>query len=171
MYRTNTYKASPSTQRLFFLLLTLASIFLFACASENDAKGCKNTIREPRAADYLLHVLVDTPTEYLSDPPTSGPHKVWIAPRVIPRQLSPSEQLGILERGDILVQYKPRAVTDSQISTWETTISERAHLAPNSGLPSDFVMTAHLTKQICTDLTTAAINRFVEANVDSVQRN
>tara|TARA_B110000008_G_scaffold9399_1_gene9144 strand:- start:35 stop:550 length:516 start_codon:yes stop_codon:yes gene_type:complete len=171
MYRTNANEASPSTQRTFFLLLALASTFLFACASENEAKGCQNTIREPRAADYLLHVLVDTPTEYLSDPPTSGPHKVWIAPRFITRQLSPSEQLGILERGDVLVQYKPSAVTDSQISTWKTTVSERAHLAPNSDLPSDFVMTAHLTKQICTDLTTAAINRFVEANVDSGQKN
>ena len=171
MYRKNAYKASSSAQRLFFLLLALASAFLIACASENDAKGCQQAIGEPRAADYLLHVLADTKTQYLSDPPTSGPHKVWIAPRVIAKQLSPSEQVGILEHGDVLIQYKPRAVTSSQIATWETTISERAHLAPNSGLPSDFVMTAHLTKQICTQLTTAAINRFADANVDSIQKN
>jgi hypothetical protein len=171
MYRKNAYQASSPAQPLLFLLLALACTFLIACASENDAKGCQQTIREPRAADYLLHVLVDTGTQYLSDPPTSGPHKVWIAPRVIAKQLSPSEQLGILEHGDVLIQYKPRAVTNSQIATWKTTISERAHLAPNSDLPSDFVMTAHLTKRICTHLTTAVINRFAEAHVDSIQKN
>jgi hypothetical protein len=171
MYRKNAYEASSSPQPLFFLLLIVVSTFLVACAFGNDAKGCQKTIREPRAADYLLHVLVDTDTEYLSDPPTSGPHKVWIAPRVIAKQLSPSEQLGILEHGDILIQYRPSAVTNSQISTWETSVSERAHFAPNSGLPSDFVMTAHLTKQICTHLATEAIERFVEANLDAIQRN
>lgn len=131
-----------------------------ACSGDAAAGGCEPIRTEPLAADWLLHILPGGEASYVSNPPTSGPHTPWEAPALIGRALSPGEQVGVLETGDVLVQYRPTDVDPDRLEQIERTLPERAHLAPNPDLPSPVVFTAHLTKQECPRLDVEAIRLF-----------
>ncbi len=138
-----------------------AVLLVGACGDSDEGAACEGARSEPLAPDGLIHVLPGAETDYLSDPPTSGPHIAWNAPAVIDRVLSPAEQVGVLESGDVLVQYRPNDVEAEAVAELESQLPDRAHLAPNPALPAPVVFTAHLIKQTCSTLDTEALDRFI----------
>ena len=113
------------------------------------------------ASDSLLHVLPGADPTYLTDPPTSGPHQAWAPPPILDRELSLPEQVGILERGEVLIQYLPGSANASEIDEIAQGLAVGAHLAPNSTLNRPVVLTAWLTKAECSSLDLTSINAFV----------
>ncbi|MGY9074831.1 MAG: DUF3105 domain-containing protein [Acidimicrobiales bacterium] len=141
----------------------LASVvFVSACSGGSTARsGCDPARSEPEAADSLIHVLPGAVTAYLTDPPTSGPHQGWSAPQVLDRELSRPEQVGVLETGDVLVQYRPSDVDPQVLARLSQQIPNRfIHLAPNSSLEDPVVLTAWTTKQVCDSLDVETIASF-----------
>ncbi|MDG2111606.1 MAG: DUF3105 domain-containing protein [Actinomycetota bacterium] len=162
MYRNPPSK--PLDNRRSRLLATGIALAVVAagCGGGVPSTGCDGVTTEPQAADSAIHVLANGNAEYLSDPPTSGPHIAWTAPAVVNRPLTKPEQTGILETGDVLVQYRPDDVDDELVQELAIGLPERAHLAPNPDLPSTVVLTAHLTKQLCASLDPVAIDDFAD---------
>lgn len=139
--------------------LTVASV---SCSIDSSGSStCSDSFAEPMAQDSLLHVLPGADPTYLTDPPTSGPHQAWAPPPILDRELSGPEQVGILERGEVLIQYQPRSSKASEIEEIGQGLPVGAHLAPNSNLDRPVVLTAWLTKAECSSLDLASINAFV----------
>ena len=156
----------PSTTSLVVLARRLRALLvvaplLAACGGARDtSEGCDPVFSEPLAADAGIHVLPNADVAYVSDPPTSGPHIIWNAPAVVNRPLLGPEQTGILETGDVLVQYRPADVDIAVVQVVAASLPARTHLAPNPALPATVVLTAYLTKQQCADLSRDAIVVF-----------
>ena len=135
-----------------------------ACGGTSGASaGCGPILREALDPAYLVHVLADTgDLEYLSDPPTSGPHQ--LAPPqsgLVEEPLSRPVQVGILERGDILVQHLPEIDADD-IAELQALADDRVVVAPNPDLPQPIVATAWVFKRSCDAVDVPALGEFVE---------
>ena len=142
-------------------VIAATTIVIAACGGSGSASDVCDPIRtEPLASDWLLHVLPGADAAYNSLPPTSGPHIAWQAPPVLVRQLEPAEQVGILETGSVLIQYRPADIGQDDVDALVIELPDRAHLAPNDQLPAPVVFTAHLTKQLCSDLSVSEATRF-----------
>lgn len=123
-------------------------------------------MREPLDPSYLVHVLdAEAADQYTSDPPTSGPHQAGPPIEgVLDEPLSRPVQVGILERGDVLVQHDPDLDLD------ETTRLARVAgpgvvVAPNPDLPDRIVLTAWTHKRVCDAVDLDAIGDFIDARV------
>jgi hypothetical protein len=152
--------------------LFVALFLLGACGSSDGsstAGGCTAARTEPEAPDSLIHVLPGAEPSYPTDPPTSGPHQGWTAPAVLNRELSRPEQVGVLEVGDVLVQYRPTDIAADELGAITASLPPRTHLAPNSELPQPVILTAWLTKQSCETLDADALARFAAEFTDRVQ--
>lgn len=140
---------------------------LAACGDDTTASGgCGATRREALDTAYLVHVLDDAPgVEYTSDPPTSGPHKPTPpATGVVDEPLSRPVQVGILERGDVLLQYDP-TVTPADRAALEALAGDQVVVAPNPDLPDLVVATAWVYKRTCGSVDVAALEEFVTERV------
>jgi hypothetical protein len=137
---------------------------LTACGSDptSGAAGpCGSIRREALDPKFLVHVLGDAPVQYTSDPPTSGPHQPTpevdgVRPDALPRPL----QVGILERGDVLLQHRPD-LPAAQVARLERLAGKRVVVAPNPDLHAAVVATAWLYKRSCSSVDTAALQEFV----------
>src|SRR5688572_30867161 len=106
----------------------LAVIVLGACPSNDDdpeattttseatttteaATGCGSVVGEVLDPNSGRHVLTDDESglAWLSDPPTSGPHRPVGDRTDFTEPLSRGVQVGILERGDVLIQVRDEA--------------------------------------------------------------
>jgi len=131
---------------------------------EGSDGACGPVQREALDPAYLVHVLPsDEDVTYLSDPPTSGPHQP--GPEVdgavddpIPRPV----QVGILERGDVLIQYDPDALETEEVGKLEELAGEAVVVAPAPGLPEPAVATAWVFSQRCHDVDVDALRSFVD---------
>ena len=147
--------------------LAAVGLLLAACGGEDDGGSCGRITHEALDPAYVVHVLGnDTDVEYRSDPPTSGPHQ--LAPPVdgaigepIPRPV----QVGVLERGDILLQHDPD-LDASAIAELERLAGDGVVVAPNPDLPSPIVATAWLYKRTCDTVDAAALEEFVDERRD-----
>jgi hypothetical protein len=141
---------------------------LAGCGDDSGgaAGGCGPITREALDPAYLVHVLDDADAiEYTSDPPTSGPHKPTPPiSGVVHRPLSQPVQVGILERGDVLVQYDP-ALADADRAALEGLAGPRVVVAPNPDLSDPVVATAWLYKRTCRSAAVAALREFEEERV------
>ena len=150
----------------FPLVAAAAAVALGAvagCGGDADtADGCGPILREALDSAYLVHLIDDdVPVEYASDPPTSGPHKpsppaTGVARQPLPRPV----QVGILERGDVLLQYLPELSARDQ-SSLEAMAASDIVVAPNPDLPSTIVATAWRSKRLCGSLVVGDLNEFV----------
>jgi hypothetical protein len=146
-------------------LVLAGALVLGACGSGGSgAEGaCGPITREALDRGFLVHVLEDDGSiEYTSDPPTSGPHRP--SPPVsgtLDEPLPRPVQVGILERGDVLVQHRP----DVDASALAGLAADRVVIAPNPDLPAPVVGTAWLYKRTCTEPDVEALQRFVDARV------
>ena len=133
-----------------------------ACGSSSGSASCEPIIREELDPSSSVHVLpTATEVEYASDPPTSGPHQP--TPELVGRQnaaLPRPVQVGVIEDGEILLQFDPAAFPDP--SQLDAVAEAPVVDAPNSDLNDPVVLTAWTAKQTCSELDAAAVQTFVE---------
>lgn len=136
---------------------------LAGCGGDaGTAEGCGPILREALDSAYLVHLIDDSvPVAYTSDPPTSGPHKPSPpATGVADQPLRRPVQVGILERGDVLLQYLPGLSAQDQ-ATLEGMADAQTVVAPNPDLPSTIVATAWRSKRLCDSLVVEDLKEFV----------
>jgi hypothetical protein len=146
---TTTDGATPST--------TAATITTTA-----PAPACGDIVEEAFDPASPSHVLPGAPEPtYLTDPPTSGPHQAVPAEGgVRDEPLGRPVQVGLLEHGLVLVQYRPADVAAADVAPAAT---DQVVVAPNDGLPAPVVATAWLAKRECSAVDLAALAEFVRA--------
>ncbi len=144
-----------------FAAVTVVALLLTGCGSDGEGT-CGPVRREALDPGFLVHVVGDAEVEYSSDPPTCGPHQA--APPVtgvvddpLPRPI----QVGILERGDVLLQHRPDLPED-QRRALEDLVADGVVVAPNPDLPDPVVATAWLYKRTCSAVDTGALSDFVD---------
>ncbi|MDH3756017.1 MAG: DUF3105 domain-containing protein [Acidimicrobiia bacterium] len=126
-----------------------------------DSSVCSAPVREALDQQSLVHVLADDQVEYLTDPPTSGPHAPGAsAVGVLDTPLPRPTQVGVLEAGGILLQHNgldPAAQADL-----ESLAADGVVVAPNPDAPDPVTATAWLHKQVCETTDTATLIAFIE---------
>lgn len=146
--------------------LLLAAITLAGCASgtgTDRAAGCGDPTRESLDPRSLQHVLPGGPVpSYLTDPPTSGPHQP--TPPIAGAQKAPIpavQQVGLLEAGTVLIQYK--GLRSSDVQRIESLVGPDVVVAPAAKLPpkAEVVATAWLYKLSCSTLDIGALEQFI----------
>lgn len=153
------------TTRTRWAALATAALALItaACgASSSDGRACGPIVREALDPAYLVHVIGDrADVSYTSDPPTSGPHQaapaiIGAATKTLPRPV----QVGILERGDIVIQYSP-SLPASEQRALEALASDHVVIAPNPDLPTTVVATAWTAKRSCGTVDVPSLQEFI----------
>jgi hypothetical protein len=147
--------------------VVIGAIVLGACgAGSGEERACGPTTRESLDPAYLVHVLGDADDlEYTSDPPTSGPHQPGPeVDGVVAVPLTRPVQVGILERGDVLLQHRPDLDSEARTDL-EALAGDRVVVAPNPDLPAPIVATAWLFKRTCETADTIALQDFVDERV------
>lgn len=130
--------------------------------SDGGASACGPITRESLDPAYLVHVLgAATNVEYTSDPPTSGPHQAGPPIEgVVDEPIRRPVQVGILERGDILLQHDPD-LPAAELAELEALAGPRVVVAPNLDLPDPVVATAWTYKRTCRSVDARALQDFV----------
>jgi len=116
-----------------------------------------------RAQLPASHVLPGQPEpSYLSDPPTSGPHApITSVPPVFAEPVPKPTQVGILERGMVLVQYQPDLPAAERQQLLDLAGGMVA-VAPNPQLGQPVVASAWLYLLRCDALDTKALGDFID---------
>jgi hypothetical protein len=100
--------------------------------------------------------------DYTSDPPTSGPHQAGPpVDGVVDDPITRPIQVGILERGDVLLQHDPD-LPASELEELRTLAGTGVVVAPNPNLPSPIVATAWTFKQTCDTVDVSVLQDFVD---------
>ena len=143
----------------------LAAGGLAGCGAGGDT-GCGPITRESLDPSYLVHVLSDDDAvEYTSDPPTSGPHRAGPPQEGVVRDPLPRPiQVGILERGDVLLQHRPD-LDDASRAQLEALAGPGVVVAPNPDLPEPVVATAWLYKRTCGSVDVGALRELIDARL------
>ncbi len=146
------------SMRLLALLLVGS-----ACGEDRDAAGCGPVTREDLDPAYLVHVLGDDDgVEYTSDPPTSGPHQPGPPVEgVSDAPIARPVQVGILERGDVLIQHRTDLDADA-LASLEDLAGGRVVVAPSPDLTDPVVATAWLFKRTCQTVDVTELRRFAD---------
>jgi len=141
---------------------TLLALLASGCGGDDD-RACGPILREALDPAYVVHVLgTDTDVEYTSDPPTSGPHQLAPpAQGVLDEPLARPVQVGVLERGDILLQHDPD-LTAEELAVLADLAGDGVVVAPNPDLSSPIVATAWLYKRTCDAVDRAALEEFID---------
>lgn len=144
-------------------LLALGSA---ACGGGSDTASCGPIRREALDSAYLVHVLgTDTDVSYTSDPPTSGPHQPSPpVSGVVDEAITRPIQVGILERGDVLIQHDPDLPADD-LAALRALAADRVVIAPNPDLPDPVVATAWVYKRSCTAVDVDALQELIDERV------
>lgn len=149
----------PSRRALVALIAPLA----VACGNGGDdpAGGCGPITREALDSAYLVHVLgTETAVDYTSDPPTSGPHQPSPPVEgVVTDPITRPIQVGILERGDVLIQHAPDLAA-ADVEALEALAGGDVIVAPNPDLPAPVVATAWTYKRTCSEVDIDALEAF-----------
>lgn len=148
-------------------MVALVAVLGTGCGDDGGAAGrCGPVLREGLDPAYLVHVVDDDiEVEYSSDPPTSGPHKPSPPDTgVVNRVLSRPIQVGILERGDVLIQYDP-TLGDADQDRLEGLAGDQVVVAPNPDLPATVVATGWVYKQTCDAVDVPLLEDFVAERV------
>jgi hypothetical protein len=127
-----------------------------------DSASCSDPVTDPVDPRSLTHVLPGASTTYETDPPTSGPHQP-VPPSlsgVLDEPLAPAQQVGVLERGSVLVHFRPDEVDDDDLAP----IAGRDVLVmPNPDLAEPVVATAWAATMRCTAVDPADLQAFIDA--------
>ncbi len=122
-----------------------------------DFTACDRPFREQLDPNWELHPTSAAGIQYLTNPPTSGPHTVWFNPPgfALDGELNPLLQIGALESGLILVQYNDLEGGPDGIvtSTIRAAGSDDIMVSPNAGIDLPVVATASQWKMNCPDVT------------------
>ncbi|MEY2404986.1 MAG: hypothetical protein QOD38_2537 [Acidimicrobiaceae bacterium] len=142
------------------LVLVLLAVPLAACSGGESGASCSTAHAEPINPD-LRHVITGgAEPAYTTDPPTSGPHTPGAVPQgVLDHPLSRPSQVGVLESGAVLLQYRDLSADEQR--ALGALATDNAVVAPNPSLPERVVATAWLFKQSCSAVDTAALRSFI----------
>lgn len=129
--------------------------------NEGSAR-CGPVTRERLDPSSPVHLLPGAPEpEYLSDPPTSGPHLSGRPPSGVSAEpLDRPTQVLVLEEGGVLIQH--RGLNEADAARVAELAGDRVVVAPNPDLPRSVVATAWLAKRTCDEVDLAALRHFVE---------
>ena len=146
------------------------AVVLTACGvgggSGNEASvACGPVTRERLDPSSPVHLLPGAPEpDYLSDPPTSGPHLSGRPPSGISAEpLDRPTQVLVLEEGGVLIQH--RGLDGADAARLGELAGDQVVVAPNPELPSPVVATAWLAKRTCDEVDVAALRQFVEEHL------
>ena len=157
-----------------FVLAAIVGSLLTGCGSSGGSaasNSCQAPHTDPFDIRSVLHVLPGAPEEpYATDPPTSGAHRVGYYPRgVVAAPIDKAVQVGLLEKGFVVVQYQADLGPAAQSAlTALTTVTPYLALAPNPSLPQPVVATSWLHDLRCTGFGSGALTalrRFVQSRV------
>jgi len=154
----------PRARRYRLGSAALGLALLGACGTGGSDEGaCGPIVREALDSAYLVHVLGDErDVEYTSDPPTSGPHQPGPPVEgVVEDPISRPVQVGILERGDVLLQHDPD-LPEAELGRLAQLAGDGVVVAPNPELSDAVVATAWTAKRTCSGVDTAALEEFVD---------
>lgn len=150
------------------LLLGAFSLITLAGCGGDSSEGCSVPVREELDPSHLVHVTDPAIAVYKTDPPTSGAHLATSAPGGLVRAaLLPAVQITILERGDVLVQYRDPA----DLPALEGVVTNRIVVAPQPSLPDRVVVTAWTYKLTCQAVDIDAIVKFADAHAGKAQEH
>lgn len=164
-------RATPGTTRTVIVLI---GVVLFAsCGSGSDGpepgtspaagdKGCAAVVVDPLDPRGNQHLLPGAPApSYATEPPTSGPHDAGDPVTGLQAgPLSGPVQVTVLERGGIVVQFRP-ALPAEEREKLADLAGERVVVAPGPSLPSQVIATAWRRRLVCEALDLAAIRKFI----------
>jgi hypothetical protein len=156
----------PSTTRrtgiAAALALTVAAAGL-ACSDDGGPSACGPVVRETLDPSYLVHVVGEGgDVEYTSDPPTSGPHQAGPAIEgVVDEPIPRPTQVGILERGDVLIQHAPD-LDGAARAELASLAGPGVVVAPNPDLPDVVVATAWTFKRTCDSVALLPLQEFID---------
>lgn len=129
-----------------------------ACSSDPStvATGCRAARHDPLDPASSIHVLPGAvEPHYLEDPPTSGAHQVAVVSQfrgVVATPISRPQQVGLLEKGQVLVQ------TQSSLDPLRPLTSDpRVTVAPAPALLVPVAATAWQWSMSCTTTGPAAL--------------
>ena len=150
-------------RRALAATLVLAAVAGVGC-DRDQAAACQGVVREAVDPASTRHVLPGAPEpRYATDPPTSGPHQSAVsAEGVLDHPLPRPAQVALLERGDVLIQY--RDVSRRDVRRLATLAGGGVHVAPNPALPTTVVATAWTVKQRCSTVDLDALRAFAKAH-------
>jgi hypothetical protein len=133
---------------------------LAGCGDDAPPQACGPIVREPADPRSSVHVLPGTePITYASNPPTSGPHERSEVSGAVHEPLSPPVQVGLLEHGVVLIQWRDLEGEDRD--ALEAMAGGDVVVAPNPGLDSTVVATAWTAKRTCDAVDVDALNEFI----------
>lgn len=145
------------------LLMAAAAVAGAACGAdaEEGTGGCGPIAREALDSAYLVHVLgTESAVDYTSDPPTSGPHQPSPPMEgVVAEPITRPIQVGILERGDVLIQHDPD-LDEADVDALQALAGGDVVVAPNPDLPEAVVATAWTYKRTCSQVDVEALEQF-----------
>jgi hypothetical protein len=126
--------------------------------------ACGPIRRQQAQPNSVVHVLPGQgDPAYVSDPPTSGPHVAIPRGQTVYREpLTKPAQVGILERGDVLLQYRPADVDAGGVAELEALAGQSVAVAPNPDLPEAVVASAWVHLRSCGRVDAAALRTFIE---------
>lgn len=153
------------------LAAAVAAAVLPACGSRGNGAGagtkaaaCGAEVREQLDSRSTQHIFPGAAEPaYLTDPPTSGPHRLGAAPTgVAAAPIDRPLQVHMLEDGAVLVQH--RDLPPGQLAALEQLAGGEVVVAPNPSLPAPVVATAWTVKLTCSSVDPAALRRFARAH-------
>ena len=145
--------------------LLLVAFTVAGCGDDDGgSSSCGPERREALDPTSAAHVLPGAPEpEYLTDPPTSGPHEPGtLLSGVLDEPLARPVQVGTLEAGGVLFQH--RDLSDEERGELESLAGDGIAVAPASDLPERVVATAWLFKQTCDAVDVEALRTFAEGH-------
>ncbi len=144
---------------ILLVVMALVALPLMSCSS-GKSSACGQAHTEPLNPN-LGHVIASAAEpQYTTDPPTSGPHTPAATPAgVLTQPLSRPLQVGALEAGRVLVQY--RDLNDTDVQALAALGGDEVIVAPNPDLPDRVVATAWLNKQTCSAVDVPQLRGFI----------
>lgn len=123
--------------------------------------ACGEPVAEQLDPASGRHLLPGQPEPtYLTDPPTSGPHKSGEYPTGVLADAIPKPvQVAMLEAGEVIIQHKD--LDRAEFDRVTALATETVTVAPSPSLPGHVVATAWQVKLICTKVDEAALRAFV----------
>jgi hypothetical protein len=163
------YGRLPMRRALLALALTaaLGASALAGCSRSSGASAACGKATHEEAQFPANHVLPGQPEPtYLTDPPTSGPHAPLadVQPRYDTPLPKPT-QVGVLEAGKVLVQYRPD-VPAAGIDELQKLAGGPIVVAPNPDLDHPVIATAWLYTSRCDAVDVGALRAFARSHAD-----
>lgn len=127
-----------------------------ACSGEAE-RACADPIDDDLDPLSSLHVLPGTEVDYLTDPPTSGPHAAGVPPSgVLDEPLALELQVSALEADRVVVQFRDPAAL-AAVAPLVEGARDDVIVAPNPDLTDPLVATAWTRRLVCPDASADAI--------------